>query len=91
MKGGNPAPTNLQGGAAAHYRTAMSVRGESLRSRSSPREQSSTLARARPSLVWSGDYAGGVRQARPGIRGQAAGRLAEQAAGQLDEQQAQEQ
>ena len=38
--------------------------------------------------MWSGDYAGGVRQARPGIRVQAAGRLAEQAAGQRAEQQA---
>ena len=37
--------------------------------------------------MWSGDYAGGARQASPGIRVQAAGQLAEQAAGQLAEQQ----
>ena len=36
--------------------------------------------------MWSGDYAGGARQASPGIRGQVAGRLAEQVAGRLAEQ-----
>ena len=37
LKGGNPAPTNLKGGASAHYRTAKRVRRVSLHSRSSLR------------------------------------------------------
>ena len=82
MKGGNPAPTNLQ---RERRHTTGWLRASSGTNCTAGVPLGSSRAHKRGRshwrylLAWSLDYAGGVRQARPGIRDQAcAGQLAEQ-------------